>query len=70
MCRKRLHLVLKQASAFMPELRRQIMRLLPDAANSGDFISTPALYQRLLRLFAEPPTIKTVGRRPKRTSVR
>ncbi|SAL05156.1 transcriptional regulator [Caballeronia calidae] len=47
----------------MPELRRQIMRLLPDAANSGDFISTPALYQRLQRLFAEPPTIKTVGRR-------
>lgn len=47
----------------MDELDREIMRLLPDAATSGDFTPTPRLYQRLQGHLLKTPTIKTVGRR-------
>ncbi len=47
----------------MPDLDRDIMRLLPDAGAQADYVSTPDLYERMQETVPDLPSIKTVLRR-------
>ncbi|RQR46245.1 MULTISPECIES: YafY family protein [unclassified Burkholderia] len=47
----------------MPDLDRDIMRLLPDAGAQADYVSTPDLYERMQETVPDVPSIKTVLRR-------
>ncbi|WP_186057114.1 WYL domain-containing protein [Burkholderia gladioli] len=47
----------------MSDLDRDIMRVLPDAATQGEYLSTPEIHRRLAQDALEVPSIRTINRR-------
>ncbi|BCG04696.1 hypothetical protein PPGU19_092640 (plasmid) [Paraburkholderia sp. PGU19] len=46
----------------MSDIDREIMRVLPDAANHGDYLSTPDIHRRLMNTVQNMPSSKTIHR--------
>lgn len=46
----------------MSELDREIMRVLPDGATQGNYLSTPEIHQRVVQDALEPVTVRTINR--------
>jgi predicted DNA-binding transcriptional regulator YafY len=46
----------------MSDIDRDIMRVLPDAANQGTYISTPDIHRRLMNTVQNVPSSKTIHR--------
>jgi predicted DNA-binding transcriptional regulator YafY len=46
----------------MPDIDREIMRILPDAATQGEYVSTPNIHQRLMGTVPDTPSSKTILR--------